>query len=309
MKYFVRIGLLFGLLSAANLGHAQRWLSSSELEFGIIAGASHYQGDLTQKTFEPKGLKPSFGLITRFTPYERFTFRLSGQWGGLEGNDEWYPDMDSVYERNLSFKSVLWDFTAAAEWNLRSLKYKQTSGVIPFLFAGISVFRFNPKAQFIYRDDSPHLGVNGYDYSSLKDRDGDWIELQPQGTEGQETTQENDRRRYSLTQLAIPIGAGLKFKLNPRWAMSLEYGLRYTFTDYIDDVSLTYVEPEFIAAQYTVMAAAMADRNRSLELYDAGRKRGTLHGDNQKNYNDIYGILGLTFTYRILGSDDQCASF
>jgi hypothetical protein len=42
---------------------------------------------------------------------------------------------------------------------------------------------------------------------------------------------------YSDVQLAIPFGAGVKYVINPLWYLSLEFGMRKTFTDYIDDVS------------------------------------------------------------------------
>lgn len=42
---------------------------------------------------------------------------------------------------------------------------------------------------------------------------------------------------YSDLQLTIPFGAGIKYVINPLWYISLEYGMRKTFTDYVDNVS------------------------------------------------------------------------
>jgi hypothetical protein len=47
----------------------------------------------------------------------------------------------------------------------------------------------------------------------------------------------NKSAEYSDVQLAIPFGAGVKYVINPLWYLSLEFGMRKTFTDYIDDVS------------------------------------------------------------------------
>jgi Domain of unknown function (DUF6089) len=42
---------------------------------------------------------------------------------------------------------------------------------------------------------------------------------------------------YSNVQLSIPFGAGMKYVLNPRYYLSLEFGVRKTFFDYLDNVS------------------------------------------------------------------------
>lgn len=301
MNRLVRIYIVLFSLALSQMSFAQRWFETSELEFGLIGGISHYSGDLTQTHFETRGFKPSIGLITRYTPFDRFTFRLSGQYGSLEGDDTWYQTPEGETPRNLNFKSDLWDFTAAAEWNLISIDPRKSTGVIPYIFLGASVFKYNPKALFIYDPSSPHLSRLNSSYASLISRDSSWVDLQPLGTEGQETTEFNERKRYNLTQIAIPIGFGVKIKMNEKWSAGLEYGLRLTFTDYIDDVSSTYVEPTRIEGQYGPMAAAMADRSPVLH------EEGDMRGD--ANNNDSYGILGFTITYRIYGNRDKCVTF
>lgn len=42
---------------------------------------------------------------------------------------------------------------------------------------------------------------------------------------------------YSNVQAAIPIGLGFKYNVNPKWYVGLEFGLRKTFFDYLDNVS------------------------------------------------------------------------
>jgi hypothetical protein len=212
--------------------------------------------------------------------------------------------------RNLSFRSVLWDFTGAAEINLRTLDMRQSSGLIPYIFGGVSVFRFNPEALFEYDPNSPHLTRPGSAYADLQDRDGEWVELQPLATEGQETTEFNERRRYNLTQVAVPLGAGIKAKLSNKWTLGVEYGARITFTDYIDDVSTTYVDPSRLQSQYGAMSAAMADRSPILHdelVSDANDDRNNVRGNPDNN--DLYGIIGVTLTYRIYGNRPRCPSF
>lgn len=282
---------------------AQRWFKTSSLEFGLIAGFSHYNGDLVKTAFESRAMKPSFGLITRYTPQQRFTIRLSAQYGQIEGRDDWYND-DISKRRNLSFESDLWDFTGAFEYNFRTLDRRVKSGVIPYIYSGFSVFKFNPKAEFNY-DPSGQMSayLTPAVYVELADRDGEMVELQPLGTEGQVTTEFNDRERYALTQVAIPVGAGLKFKLSHNWIVGVDYGMRFTFTDYMDDVSETYVDPQRLVGQYGPMSAAMADRSEVLhdELLDNRR------GD--PDVKDTYGFFGVTIMYRIYGNRPSCPTF
>lgn len=43
---------------------------------------------------------------------------------------------------------------------------------------------------------------------------------------------------YSNVQGAIPFGTGLKYVINPKWYVALEFGARKTFFDYLDNVSI-----------------------------------------------------------------------
>jgi hypothetical protein len=69
-------------------------------------------------------------------------------------------------------------------------------------------------------------------------------------------------------QFAIPFGVGFKYALDKKSSIGLEYGLRKTFTDYIDDVSTTYVVSQWRSDSYgeyadllgmTPTAAALSD--------------------------------------------------
>ncbi|HMP99479.1 MAG TPA: DUF6089 family protein [Cyclobacteriaceae bacterium] len=42
---------------------------------------------------------------------------------------------------------------------------------------------------------------------------------------------------YSNVQPAIPFGVGFKYNVNPKWYVSLEFGVRKTFFDYLDNIS------------------------------------------------------------------------
>lgn len=49
--------------------------------------------------------------------------------------------------------------------------------------------------------------------------------------------QDEKPAEYSNVQAAIPFGMGVKYIVNPKWYLSLEFGMRKTFFDYLDNVS------------------------------------------------------------------------
>lgn len=302
-KYIAIFVLLFSIINIRT--YAQHWFRSGSLDFGVMAGFNHYSGDLTQTQFmESRTLRPNIGLITRYTPKELLTFRLSANYGNLVGDDRWYETAGDTTNRNLHFRSQLWDLTAAFEINLNRVDMRKPTAVIPYIFGGISIFRFNPQAQFNFDSLSPIAQLYGDDYMSLRNRDKEWIDLQPLSTEGQETTEYNERTRYALTQIAIPLGLGIKFKVNQNWVIGLEYGLRYTFTDYLDDVSTSYVEPDRLRSERGVMGAAMSYRGpNEITPEFEGTKRGS------GNSRDLYGIFGIQITYRIYNLRPNCFQF
>ena len=281
--------------------NAQRWNRESSLDLGLMLGGSNYTGELTNfKFFETQGTHFAAGLLCRYNFGNRVTFKLSATRGNISGYDEWYSDKTENQLRNLHFKSILWDFSGGVDINLRLLDRRKQKGFVPYVTTGFSVFKFNPQGQFFYNVNSPHnTGTNGY--TNLQSRNEEWVNLQPLSTEGQQTAEYNDLKRYSLTQLAVPLGFGVKCYLNKNWMIALEYATRFTFTDHLDDVGGKYAEPFFIESQYGPIASAMADPGP--QLHEPGTLRG--NPDN----NDRYGIFGVSLTYRIITSKVKCFQF
>ncbi|MCB9262134.1 MAG: outer membrane beta-barrel protein [Flavobacteriales bacterium] len=301
VKKLVFVTGLIGAMLFSSQADAQQRIRKSGLDFGFMLGGDNYTGDLTNKYFESKGIHANYGLLVRYTPVQRFTFRVGANYGKISGYDSWYGNDENRAFRNLHFESDLWDFHGAFEINLNTLEPKAERGVVPYVMGGISVFKFNPRAQFFYEPTSWQNLPNDNSYETLADRDGDWVELQPLSTEGQETTEYNDLKRYSLTQFAIPVGLGVKFKLTQSWTFGLEYSTRITFTDYLDDVSGDYKELVFLESSFGAMSKAMSDRSPSQNPAFSAR------GDNSKI--DMYNIFGITLTYRLMKSDDVCPAF
>ena len=127
------------------------------------------------------------------------------------------------------------------------------------------------------------------------------MDLQPLHTEGQGFPEYPDRKPYKLTQLNIPMGFGVKYFVNDKVNLGLEILHRKTFTDYIDDVSTTYVDDAAfynnLPGPQAAVAATMA--NKSLfqtpgaRYFGAGDKRGTATN------NDAYYSINLKLGFRI----------
>jgi len=249
-------------------------------EVGVFLGGSYYLGDLNpSKHF----LKTKFagGIVYRYNFTPRWALKVNALMGGLEASD---AVSKANIDRNLSFKSYIFDFSAQVEFNfLQYVTGDKNHFISPYIFVGASLFNFSPKAEY----------------------DGKWYELQSLGTEGQGTTIPDTKKPYALTTVAIPFGIGLKISPHKLISLGLEYGIRKTFTDYIDDVSSTYADPVVLAAENGVAAAALADRTISdeIKLQHPGTARG-----NPKT-KDWYVFTGVTVAFRIKGKHERCAAY
>jgi hypothetical protein len=90
--------------------------------------------------------------------------------------------------------------------------------------------------------------------------------------------------------------------LNDQWTVGFEIGLRPTITDYLDDVSTTYVDQNTLLAYRGQQAVDMAYRGD-----EVGGKLtpGTYPADGSPRgsakYKDWYSFSGFTITYRLGG--------
>lgn len=244
------------------------FLSAQHFEVGANLGISYYEGDLTVSTVGGRLDQINFGGggFLRYNINNFMAARASINYGRLSGEDG-----GERADRNLNFSSNVLEFALTGEFNVLGFQpYNLERVFSPFIFAGVAVFKFNPTTVF----------------------EGQTVDLQPIGTEGQGLAAFPDRRPYNLTQFAIPLGAGLKYALNDAWNVGIEAGIRITFTDYIDDVSLTYPGRELLLENGGELAANLSDR--SLEGRAAGSPRGNA------SVNDYYLFGGVTISYNFL---------
>lgn len=260
------LSLIF-LFSSATLC-AQSLLTYSELGFSI--GGMNYLGDLNNQSMFGQ-VSAAGGLTARINIDSRWAVALCGGYGHVQGGNP-----DAEYRRNLSFRSHITECYLRTEFNFfpYGARVATQKRCTPFIFCGIGLFGFNPQARLGEEGNKPV-----------------WHDLQPLGTEGQGTTAYPDRKRYQLMEVCMPFGLGLRYHLTPGMHFSAEYGWRKTWTDYIDDVSTTYVGAELLGEES--VAAALADRSSEVEpgyVNAVGIKRG------DDSLNDWYAYFNMTLT-------------
>lgn len=241
-------------------------LTAQYTEIGLMAGTSNYQGDLSPSNLRTSfgRTHASFGAFGRYNMNNFVSVKLGLTFGTISGDDA-----DNDRSRNLDFKSDLLDVSITGEFNILGYQpYALERVFSPYAFIGIGLVHFNPRTQ--YNDE--------------------WVELQPQGTEGQGIS--GNPARYNLVQVVVPFGGGLKYAINDTWNLGVELGFRKTFTDYLDDVSGRYEDEAILATNNGELAAALA--NRSGEAVTAGALRG-----NPEN-KDWYIFTSFSVSYNFL---------
>jgi len=223
-----------------------------------------------------------FGAYYAAYPTQWLGFRLSANYGNVGACDcdikEKGGDEDSRFNRNLDFRSAIFEGTVMAEVYPTTFLEEDPEDVQgrlrPYGLIGVGVFHFNPQG-------------------SLSDGHGNtnWYDLRPMHTEGEGWIA--GTKEYSLTQLNIPMGAGVKYYLSEDVNISVELVYRKLFTDYLDDVHSTYVDPTLFSQHLSPAEAALAvnisnkaANGYNTPSYEPGDKRG-----NPGN-NDAYFTFG-----------------
>ncbi len=267
--------LIFCLLSLAfcTFNHI-----NAQSEVGVALGVSTYQGDLAPDNIQGSfgNLHASFGGFYRYNFNNYFAAKLGINYGRLSSDDA-KSEAEAKKRRNLSFRSDIIEFGLTAEFNVLGYQaYNYTRVFSPYVFVGIAGFKYNPKAFY----------------------DNQWIELQPLSTEGQGLAEYPEREEYKLIELSIPIGLGVKYALTDQWNIGLEAGFRKTFTDYIDDVSTTYVGRDVLVASRGELSANIANRTGEyLGTEPIDVQEGTQRGNAENN--DTYIIAQLFISFNI----------
>ncbi|HYF29986.1 MAG TPA: DUF6089 family protein [Chitinophagaceae bacterium] len=262
MKRTLFLVLLMPVLAAAQ----------NRLHLVVSGGFSNYYGDLQGKPLTLDQAHGAFGLGLKYDLTNHFSVKGGMFYGKLSADDK--RNKPSLQPRNLNFHTRILEGSLLAEYALFDLQEKQFT---PYAFGGVAIFRFNP-----YTFDS----TGGKHY------------LQPLGTEGQGLAQYPDRKLYKLTQFAIPFGAGLRLKVSEKVTLAYEFSLRKTFSDYIDDLSTTYVDPFILEAARGSKAVELSYRGGELkDGIQTYPPEGSVRGGAKSK--DWYYFSGITATIGI----------
>jgi hypothetical protein len=249
-------------------------------DIGVFLGSAYYIGDINPRNHF-NGNTPALGLFYRFNYSPRFSFRGGLNACNVSADDSQSTNSDQL-ERNLNFKSNIYECYAVSEFNFVEYLIGSKKFIFsPYVFLGINLFHFNPMGN-----------IAG----------GSWVELRRLSTEGQKTTQNPNQKPYKLTQLGMPFGIGFKLNVANRLALGLEWSPRKTFTDYLDDVSGKYVDPDQLAKEKGSTSGIMSNRSFTKEglINNTGKLRGN------PNTKDWYFYYGVTLSIVLKQKPKEC---
>lgn len=259
MNRILRLCFIFVALHVHNL-NAQR------IYVTAFCGTSHYKGDLQERILNFSQARTAFAFGFNVEVTSRIFIKGEFATGKLYASDRYNPKNRS---RNLSFYSDLEEFSIVGEYNAFDLK---EYAVTPFIYAGLGYLKFNP-------------------YETLPD--GARVYLSTLDTEGQGFFE--DRKKYSLYTWCVPVGGGLQWRISPKWRMAAMIGFRITGTDYIDDVSKSYVDKDLLLLKRGANSVAYAYRGDLLTGGQPYPAAGTPRGNPENK--DVYVFTGGSIRY------------
>jgi hypothetical protein len=263
----------FVIFSLPFLAQAQNSIRQ-EGEFGIGIGAGHYFGDLNTKAHLNRP-KPAATLFFRKNFGNYIALRVAGSFAQLGYSDVYNDHNEFMKRRNLSFNSNVWELSLQGDFNFyRFMPGEDEFRFTPYITLGAGIFSYDPYA---YLQDKKYY-------------------LRPLGTEGQGSAAYPARKPYSSMAFAVPFGVGLKYALNERMNIGFEIVHRFTNTDYLDDVSTTFVEQTVFPPNpdgTSSPAALLSDRS-----YETGTPigaKGVQRGNSQQKDQFATAIFYLSF--------------
>ncbi len=282
-KIYLLLLLIIPLISSAQTNDWRRY----RYEIILNAGVSNFLGDLGGanqigthyfRDLEFSETRFACGIGLRYKISPRLAMKYNFTYGTVAGNDALTSD-PARQNRNLSFRSRIYELSGNFEaaflkdrgghrYKLHNVVGDKAYEIYSYVFIGLAFYHYNPQAMYI---------------------DGRWYDLQPLGTEGQNV--DPSQKPYSLWQFSIPLGIGFKYAFDKQWGIGLEYGIRKTFTDYIDDVSTNYAIVDGAIPGH--LANRTDEIKGNLSWVRPGDQRG------QPLYKDSYMFLMVNINYKI----------
>ena len=273
MKRLIRT---IALLVLPLVGHAQR-----HHEIGLMGGVSNYHGDLQDKWIPDNGYHPMGGIIYKYFMSPHVGVRFGASFTKISGADS-LSDIPVKVQRNLNFSSNLFEVHGGLEINLLPIDIDRMK-VTPYIFGGIGIFYYNP---YTYAPGS-----------------NEKVYLRPLSTEGQGLRQYPDRKEYNLVNVSFPFGGGLKFLVGKTLVITTEVGFRYCATDYLDDVSRSYVNLDTLGAFKGQQSVDLSFRTDELGNWDGNQPNYKYQrGDSKQNDWYWYGGVNVAVYFRAFGN-------
>ena len=245
-------------------------------EFGITAGAAHYFGDLNNRANINRP-KIALGAFFRRQFGNYVSARLMGHYAKL-GYSDMYSKNEYQKSRNLSFNTDIFELALVGDFNFfKFIPTDPRHSFTPYASLGVGFMTYDPYAY--YNDEK--------------------VYLRPLNTEGQTFYQ--GRKAYGTTALVVPVGFGVKYAISDKVNLSFEINYRFTTTDYLDDVSTTYIGIDKFPSTTGGKSLAGIMQDRSYEVGTPigveGRQRGFSKQKDQYAMAEIGVSFNLT-SYR-----------
>jgi Domain of unknown function (DUF6089) len=180
--------------------------SQAQIEAGVYAGATNYQGDLADGTIIWRETQLSYGALLRYTPHRFVSLRAHFMQGNLQASDYNSSQVD-IRQRGFKLRSVVREFAAVGEFNFLGKENNVANDfsfmVNPYLFGGLGV-------AFTSNSPTAPADTNPYPFPE---------------------------KNAQKTFLTVPMGIGVKIQPAPAFTLGLEWGARTTFSDKLDGVS------------------------------------------------------------------------
>ena len=266
-----RLAVVFTLFLFISCSTAMGQTYFTATEVGLAAGGSQYFGDLNEN-YGFQTIHPDGGVYLRKRINMYIALKACANYTNVGYSDK-YNTALYEHDRNLSFKSQIMEFAVQAEFNFFGfVTGDPTHRFTPYLTGGIGGFYYNPYTMY----------------------NGQKTYLQPLGTEGQNAGYGD--RKYSNTSFCFPLGVGVKFWVVGGVNLTLEIADRLTTTDYLDDVSTTYVG----STSFKKNSVAQALQDRSTEI-NPNSPIGTL-GKQRGNTSsmDQYMVAELSISFNFI---------
>ncbi|WP_420580041.1 DUF6089 family protein [Reichenbachiella sp.] len=257
-----------GRTSYRGVGNTKYWTA------GVSINVLNYYGDLSpsnKKLSTNYGeTKFGFGITGSRMVYPGIFVRAGYNYGVIEGDDFANGNRNSEdasqygrYLRNLHFRNRIHELSIGFEADMipNNGGVRGRFPINPYMFAGVAVIAHNPQAIAPATDQA----------GNVLEEAGQWVDLRDLGTEGQ-NIDSIGADPYGKFAFVIPVGLGLKVKLGHNFDLNFEIGLRYMFTDYLDDVSTGYVDLSLFGDDN--LARAMSERGAEINHAPSGADRG-----------------------------------